>query len=382
MMRALPFLLLAALSAVAAAPNDPKAIFPPGVKPVGPYSPGIAAGPYVYVSGQGARDASNNLPEGIDAQIKQCLENVRAILSQEKLGMQHVVSTQVFLADMKNYEALNRIWPTYFPKDPPTRSVVGVTRMPTGTPVEINAVALRNLGKKKVLRVPNARITEPVAAAISTGDRVYLSGGVGRDLTGMVPKDSRSQLKIVVDGAEAALKLAGLQMRNLVYANIYVSPGTPLEELATLLDEYLPDETARTIVQTSSLPFGANIQIAGVAAGKVERIGGHCALISETVYCSGRVGTIRQALDSLKADIGVGKVGMDRVVAANVYVDDLDEFAAMNKVYATFFGKDAPTRTTVQPWKAVPELSLPPTTGAAPEKDDSPRALVSIVAVR
>lgn len=381
-MRTLPIVLLALSTLASAAPNDPRSLFPPGVKPVGPYSPGVAAGGLVYVSGQGARDAANNLPEGIDAQIKQCLENVKAILALEKLGMQHVIATQVFLADMKSYEALNRIWPTYFPKDAPTRTVIGVTKMPTGTPVEINAVAVTNLSKKKVLRVPNLKITEPVSTAISTGDRVYLSGGIGRDLVGGVPKDVRSQVKIVVDGAEAALKQAGLQMRNLVYANIYISPGMPLKELEPVIDEFIPDETARTIIQTSTLPFGVNIQISGIAAGKVERIGGHCSAVSETVYCSGRVGTIRQALDSLKADIAVGKVPMSRVVAANVYIDDLDQFAEMNKVYATYFGQIAPTRTTVQPWKSVPELSLPPTTGAAPVKDDSPRTLVSIVAVR
>ncbi len=377
-MRAL-FLLVFAFAAAAA---DPRSVFPPGVKPVGPYSPGVVYNGMMYVSGQGARDASNNLPEGIEAQIRQCLENVKAILAQEKLGMQHVVATQVFLADIKGYEVLTRVWPSYFPKDAPTRSVIGVTRMPTGTPVEINAIAVTNLSRKKVLRVSGMKISEPVSSAISIGDRVYLSGGVGRDLAGSIPKDARSQVKIVTDGAEAALKQAGLQMRNLVYANIYVDPQMPLKELAAAIDEFIPDETARTIVQTASLPFGTHIQISGIAAGKVERIGGQCAAVTETVYCSARVGTIRQTLETLKADLAVGKIGMDRVVMSNVYIDDLDQFAPMNTIYATYFGKVAPTRTTVQPWKAVAELSLPPSTGAAAENDDSPRALVSIVAVR
>jgi 2-iminobutanoate/2-iminopropanoate deaminase len=189
-------------------------------------------------------------------------------------------------------------------------------------------------------------------------------------------------VKLVVDGLEAVLKQAGMQSRNLVYANIFIDAALPVKELAGVLDELIPDETAKTIIQTTSLPYGTHIEISGVAAQKVQRIGGQCAAITETVYCSGRVGTIRQALDSLRADLGAGKVPMNRVVSANVYIDDLDEFAEMNKIYAAFFGPVAPTRTTIQASKAVPELSLPPTTGAAPEKDNSPRVLVSIVAVR
>jgi hypothetical protein len=61
-------------------------------------------------------------------------------------------------------------------------------------------------------------------------------------------------------------------------------------------------------------------------------------------------------------------------------MDDISEFAAMNSVYATFFGKIPPTRTTVQPWKRVVELSLPPATGAP--QDNSPRAQVSVIAIR
>jgi len=374
------FLLL--VFALAAAAADPRAIFPPGVKPVGPYSPGVATDEMVFVSGQGARDLSNNLPEGVEAQVRQCLENVKAILAQEKLGMQNIVSTQVFLADMTSFEVLNRVWSTYFPKDPPTRTVIGVSRMPTGTPVEINAIAVKNLAKRKILRVAGAKAQEPISFAVQNEDRVYLSGGIGRNLRGSIPKDARSQVKIVIAGLEAALKPAGLQIRNLVYANIYVDSGMPLKELADLLDDALPDETMRTIIQTTSLPFGAHIQISGVAAARAERIGGHCSAVGEMVFCSGRMGTIRQTLESLKADVGVGKLGLNRVVATNVYIDDLDQFAAMNKVYATFFGAVAPTRTTVQPWKADQELSLPPTTGTSDKDDDSPRALVSIIAIR
>src|SRR4051794_10844946 len=106
-----------ALFASLAGAVEPQAVFPPGPKPVGPYSPGLIAGGMMYVSGQGARDASNNLPSTPEAQIRQALENVKGVLAGGKLTMQHVVSTNVYLADLKNYETLNKVWAEYFPKE-------------------------------------------------------------------------------------------------------------------------------------------------------------------------------------------------------------------------------------------------------------------------
>lgn len=336
----------------------------------------------MYVSGQGASDAKGQRPPTIDAQIRQTLENVRVILEAEKITFQHVVSAHVYLADMKDYEALNRIWAEYFPKDPPTRTVLGVVRMPTDSPVEITVVAAVNLRAKQVLKQPGTKPSESVSAGISTGDRIYLSAATGRDRAGVIPTDARAQVRIVVAELEAVLKQSGLQIRNMVYANIYVDPGMPLKELAAVIDDFIPDETARTVIQTNSLPFGTHIQISGLASGDSKRLGGHCTTVAETVYCSGRVGTVRQALDSLKADLQAGGLNLSRSVSANVYIDELDQFTSMNKVYSTYFGDVPPTRTTVQPWKGVPELSLPPTTGVATAQDDSPRAQVSIIAVR
>jgi enamine deaminase RidA (YjgF/YER057c/UK114 family) len=181
-----------------------------------------------------------------------------------------------------------------------------------------------------------------------------------------------------MDSTETVLKSAGMGLRHLVAVTIFVTPAMPMPALAKAIDEYVPSEAARNIVQTAALPFGAQMQITGVASRDLQRHG-ICNAIRETMYCSARAGTIRQALDSLKQDLLVNGSSLEQAVAVNVYMDDMDQFAAMNKVYATYFGKVAPTRTTVQPWKLSAELSLPPATGAAP--DDTPRAQVSVIAV-
>jgi enamine deaminase RidA (YjgF/YER057c/UK114 family) len=155
----------------------------------------------------------------------------------------------------------------------------------------------------------------------------------------------------------------------------------PLNLLAKAIDEYIPDETATTIVQTAALPMGAQIQITAVASREIKRLG-KCAAVADTIYCSGRAGTIRQVLETVKQDLQANGSSMDRVVSAVVYMDDIAEFPAMNKVYASYFGKVKPTRTTVQPWKKVQELSLPPATGVTAKPDDSPRVQLTITATR
>ena len=86
-MQTMRFVALLALSMSLLA-ADPKVIVPAnGVPPVGPYSPGLETGGYVYVSGQGVRDSKSQMPDGIEAQTKQCIENVRVIL--DAAGLKH-----------------------------------------------------------------------------------------------------------------------------------------------------------------------------------------------------------------------------------------------------------------------------------------------------
>src|SRR6266576_1126128 len=72
-------------------------------KPVGPYSPAILAGDYLFLSGQGARDAAGGMPEGIEAQARQCLENVKAIAEAAGLNLKHIVHLQLYLEDKENF---------------------------------------------------------------------------------------------------------------------------------------------------------------------------------------------------------------------------------------------------------------------------------------
>ncbi len=110
---------------------------------IGPYSQAVEIDSLVYTSGQlGIDPATGALAEGVEAQAKQSLENVKAILEQAGLTMDHVVKTLVFLKDMGDFAAVNGIYSQYFHGEVlPARSCVAVAGLPKGGLVEIEVIA-------------------------------------------------------------------------------------------------------------------------------------------------------------------------------------------------------------------------------------------------
>lgn len=111
---------------------------------LGPYSAGVAWDGLVFVSGQIPTDAEGNLPEGIEAQTRQSIENVRTVLENAGSDLKHVVKTTVFLRDMNDFAAVNAVYAEYF-NGPvkPARSCVQAAKLPKDMPLEIEAIAVR-----------------------------------------------------------------------------------------------------------------------------------------------------------------------------------------------------------------------------------------------
>ena len=112
---------------------------------IGPYSQGVDGGSVVITSGQLPIDVSTGAfaEGGIAAQTRQSLENVKAILAQAGLGMENIIKTTVFLKDMNDFAAMNEVYASFFPGEPPARSAVEVARLPKDALVEIEAIAVR-----------------------------------------------------------------------------------------------------------------------------------------------------------------------------------------------------------------------------------------------
>ena len=110
---------------------------------IGPYSQAVKAGDFLFVSGQLPIDpATGAFPEGIQAQTRQSLTNVKAILEAAGSSMDKVVKTTVFLSDMNNFGAMNEVYATFFTEGSyPARSAVEVARLPKDALVEIEVTA-------------------------------------------------------------------------------------------------------------------------------------------------------------------------------------------------------------------------------------------------
>jgi len=114
-------------------------------KAIGPYSLGIGAGDYVFLSGQIPLDGKTGklVEGGIEAQTEQVFRNIKALLDAAGLGYQHVVKATVFMTDLKEFQAMNAIYQKHVTAPFPARSTVQVAGLPMGARVEIEMIAWR-----------------------------------------------------------------------------------------------------------------------------------------------------------------------------------------------------------------------------------------------
>ncbi|MGE5251923.1 MAG: RidA family protein [Bacteroidota bacterium] len=113
-------------------------------KAIGPYSQAVAIEGLVFTAGQiGLDPATMELVEGdVTAQTLQVLTNIKHVLEAAGTGLNYVIKTTVFLADMGDFAAMNTIYAEFFAENPPARSTVAVAALPKGAAVEIEVVAL------------------------------------------------------------------------------------------------------------------------------------------------------------------------------------------------------------------------------------------------
>lgn len=110
---------------------------------IGPYSQAIRAGSFVFASGQlGLNPQTGKLQEGVEAQTRQALANVQAVLAAAGTGVEKVVKVTLFLADMADFAKVNAIYGELFQQEPPARSTIQVAALPLGGLVEVEVVAL------------------------------------------------------------------------------------------------------------------------------------------------------------------------------------------------------------------------------------------------
>jgi enamine deaminase RidA (YjgF/YER057c/UK114 family) len=368
--------------------------------------PGIDAGDYVYVSGQGPRRPDGSTPPDFAGQVHQSLENTRTVVEAAGLTMDHVVYVQVYLEDMSHYEALDKAFAEYFPKLPPARGVLGVARLPEPS-VQINAVAVRDLKGKQAVGVPQFKSNKAYSFGMLTHDRLFVSTMLGSDAaSGNVPANPAVQVDLALDGLKAVVEAAGLTLSNMVFVNPYVTSAIPMR----IMNEHYArrfefgNTPGRATIEVSSLPEGAHIAYTGVAVRDLAQrhairpknmppspTASPCVFAGDTLYCSAKSGFIpgpnggvfaaatsdqvRQTMRNLLDNLEEAGMKFDQVVSTTIYLDDLSESAAFGNVYRKYFDRVLPAQTTVQQIK--PAERKPDDEGHYPDLEQ-----VSLIAVR
>jgi len=113
-------------------------------RPTRPFSPAVQVGNILFLAGQIGTSANAQggvVPGGIQAETRQTMENIRDVLEKSGSSLDRVVKCTVFMADMREWDAMNEIYSTFFPRNKPARSALGANGLALGARVEIECMA-------------------------------------------------------------------------------------------------------------------------------------------------------------------------------------------------------------------------------------------------
>lgn len=214
------------MSAIAAADGVAvKAITPEGwPKPTNGYSWGVLAGDSLFLSGQGGIDPTTGRGStGAGDQTRQALENIDTVVRAAGLTRGDLVGCRVYLADARDFGTLNEQWRAFFADVvPPTRATVRARSLSPTIRVQIQCQAARGASRRVVAAPGTDPSATPFSPAIEVGDRLYLSGFVGRGADGFAAGVA-AQTGVVLDRLEATLAAAGLGFDDVVDATVILS---------------------------------------------------------------------------------------------------------------------------------------------------------------
>jgi 2-iminobutanoate/2-iminopropanoate deaminase len=345
----------------------------PGPMPNLPFSAAVRADGLIYVAGT-LSDAGD-----IRAQTKKTIEDIGAVLQKSGSSLANVASVNVYLTSAADFAAMNEVYRTFWPKDPPVRTTIVSDLVVPGALVEISMIAIPN-GSERVVIHPSDWIKSPnpYSYGIRSGDTLFLAGLVARNGkdNSVVEGDMTTQTKAVLDNAGQILKAAGMSFEHVVSSRVFITDGTKFQEMNKAYTPYFtkePPARATVIAPLMGPQYQVEIQLLASRApkqvfttpmadgspGKPSAILSSAVKTGNRLYVSGILGNTPDTKgDAEKQTVEImNRVGRTLKVAgfdwANVvdgivYITEVKHFDAMNRGYRTIFTKDFPARATVR----------------------------------
>jgi 2-iminobutanoate/2-iminopropanoate deaminase len=339
-----------------------------------PFSAAVKADGLIYVAGTLSAEGD------IRAQTRKTIEDISGVLQKAGSSLANVASVHVYLTKADDFAAMNEVYRTFWPKDPPVRTTIVSELVIPGALVEMSMVAIPTGGERVVIHPPDWMTSpNPYSYGIRTGDTLFLAGLVSRNGkdNSVVEGDMAAQTKTVLDNAGQILKAAGMSFDNVVSSRVFITEAGPkFQEMNKVYTGYFTkDPPARATVIAPLMGAQYQVEITLVASrlpkqaittpaadgtpGKPSPILSSAIKVGNRLYVSGILGNNTETTGSAEAQTleilnRVGRTmraaGFDRadVVDGIVYITDVKNFDAMNRGYRSIFTKDFPARATVR----------------------------------
>jgi len=350
-----------------------------------PFSAAVKADGLVFVAGTLGTDAKGAVSGDIKSQTKQTLDNISATLQKAGSSLANAASVIVYLKSQSDFAAMNEVYRTYWPKDPPTRTTVVASLVRPEALIEISMVAIPNGGERVVVHPADwMQSPNPYSYGIRTGNTLFLSGLVSRNGkdNSVVQGDMATQTRTVLDNGGAILKAAGMSYADVVSSRVFITDVAKFQDMNAAYKTYFatspparatvkaplmgadylveitmvavkdasrraitPEATAATTTASAAAPaaplplspairVGNRLYVSGMLGNTADNKGNAKAQAEETLARLGR---------TLKA----GGFDWGNVVDGVVYLTDMANYSDMNAAYKATIAKDYPARATV-----------------------------------
>lgn len=376
---------------------------------LGPYTQSVAFSHYNNIAAQLPVDPrTGKLIEGdIQAQARQCLTNIQAIVQSIGHGMEDMVKVTLFLKDMGDLEAVDTIYREFFPHSLPTRTVLAVAALPLGAAVQMDALLSNGEGTFpqapcpliKLARNSDRAPQDPLSCQSvafshynNIGAQLPLDPASGALIDGGIREQAAQclrNIKTVLEGIDVPFD-------DIVKVTVYLTNLADLEAVNEVYTTFFPDSAiaravaylpARSVIVASALPLGARVQMDAVIShgdgtppqlvedrhnlvirarntDKAPRSPLHTQTVAFSHYnhiagqlpldlATGKVltGCVReqtaQCLGHIKTIVeSIGHV-MDDIVKVNIQLKNIEDLEAVNAIYTQYFPSYHPARTVI-----------------------------------
>ncbi|MED5376995.1 MAG: RidA family protein [Acidobacteriota bacterium] len=338
-----------------------------------PFSPAVAAGDFIYLSGTLARG------EGIREQTRGVLANLGEVLELAGADYTRVAAVTVYLRNTSDFQGMNEIFREYFPSEPPTRTTVQTDLIREDALVEMSMIAIRPGAERTVLQPEGWPTgTAPYSYGIKSGDTVFLAGILGRDYSSAnssVGSDIQAETRAIFENARQILAAAGMSLNDVVASRVYITDNTLFRDMNTSYSAHFPEiPPARATVRANLMGDQYHLEITLIAVagaktritrpnadgtpGRESPVLSHAVRVGNRLYLSGMLGVsdetrtdtqaqARQTLATIGRTLDAAGFGIDDLVDGVVYLTDMSEWGEMNVAYREAITGNFPARAAV-----------------------------------